>query len=187
MAVFSRNVGPVEIVHDGVSLGLTQGGGVLSARQDIFRSVADITGQTARGKYVIGEQVTFKAAITEATHEQLAKMLNVAVEGSTTKAVTMVTKVGLDLLDDVAILILKPIVAGVVSVTEADWITIPAASIQPMFEVPFQIAGQKVWGFEAEGHPVTAAMRATGGHLYNSGSPLYPVGALLRLGKASSV
>lgn len=187
MGVFSRNVGPVEMVHDGDSLGLTLGGAVLSARQDIFRSVADITGNTARGKYVIGEQVTVKAAITEATHEQIAKMLNVSVEGSTTKAVTMVTKVGLDLLDEVGILIMKPIVGGVVSVVEADWIYVPAASIQPTFEVPFQIAGQKAWGFEAEGHPVTAAMRASGGHLYNSGSPVYPLGALLRLGKATSV
>lgn len=187
MAVFSKNVGPVEIVFDGVSLGLTLGGTTLSSRQNIFRSVADATGTTARGKYVTGEEVMVRAAITEATHEQIAKIFGTTVTGSTTKAVTFKSQVGKDLLDDVAIMILKPIVEGVVSTTEADWIFIPAATITPAVELPMQIAGQKAWQFEGEGHPVLASHIATGGHLYNGGSPEYEEKDLVRFGKATSV
>lgn len=188
MSVFSKNVGPVEIVFNGTSLGLTLGGTVLSAKQNIFRPVADVTGTTARGKFVTGEEVMIKAAVTEATHEQIAAIFGTDVEGSTTKAVTFKSQVGKDLLADyVGLLILKPIVEGVVSTTEADWITVPAATLVPAVELPMQIAGQKAWAFEGEGHPVLAEHIATGGHLYNSGSPEYAVGDLVRFGKATSV
>lgn len=187
MAQFSVNVGPVEIVLGGVAIGLTLGGAELVAREEVFRAVADATGSTARGKFITGEQVLVRSAITEATHEQLAKIFGEEVEGSTTKAVTFMSKVGKDLLEDAAECILKPIVEGDVSTVEADWIYIPVATIVPDTQVPLQIAGQKAWRFEIEGHPVLAKHIATDGHLYNGGSPEYPEKALLRMGKATSV
>jgi hypothetical protein len=187
MAEFSKNVGPVEIVLDGTSLGLTLGGAELVATREVFRSIADATGNTARGKYVVGESVMVRTQITEATHAQLAKILGTTVDGSTTEAVTFKSAVGKDLLEDAAECILKPIVEGVVSTTEADWIYIPVASISPDFAVPIQIAGQKAWRFEIEGHPVKAEHIGSTGHLYNSGSPEYAVKDLLRMGKATSV
>ena len=187
MAQFSTNVDPVEIVKGAVAIGLTLGGANLVANRSAFRPVADITGDTARGKYITGEQVMVRGAITEATHEQLAKILAETVAGSTTKAVTMKSKVGLDLLANPEMVILKPIQGGVVSVVPADWIYVPVASIMANFDVPMQIAGQKAWAFEIEGHPVKAEHIASGGHLYNSGSPEFAVGDLLRLGKATSV
>jgi len=187
MAKFSKNVGPVEIIFDGVSLGLTLGGTQLTAEQAVFKPVADITGTNARGKFITGESVMVNAAITEATHAQIAKILGVEVEGSTTEAVTMVSRVGRDLLDDVALMILKPIVAGVISTIAADWIYVPAATIMARFNVDSNLTTQKAWAFEGEGHPVLAEHIANGGHLYNAGSPEYAVGDLLRFGKATSV
>lgn len=187
MGQFSVNVGPVEIVLGGDSVGLTLGGAELVAREDVFRAVADATGSTARGKYITGEQVLVRTAITEATHEHLAKIFGEEVEGSTTKAVTFKSKVGKDLLEDADLCILKPIVEGVVSTVEADWIYIPVATIVPDTQVPLQIAGQKAWRFEIEGHPVQAKHIATDGHLYNSGTPEFAERDLLRMGKATSV
>lgn len=187
MARFSKNVGPCDIVFGGTSLGLTLGGTNLVVEQAVFKPVADITGTNARGKVITGESVMVTAAITEATHEQIAKILGETVSGSTTKAVTLASQIGRDLLDSVALLILKPIVSGVVSTTEADWITIPAATIMAKFNVNANLTSQKAWAFEGEGHPVVASHIANGGHLYNSGSPLYEVGDLVRFGKATSV
>lgn len=187
MAKFSKNVGPCEIVFDGVSLGLTLGGTTLTAEQAVFKPVADVTGTNARGKVITGESVMITAAITEATHEQLAKIIGTTVDGSTTKAVTMKSQVGRDLLEDVALMVLKPIVRGVVSTVAADWIYVPAATVMAKFNVNQNLTTQRSWAFEGEGHPVLAEHIATTGHLYNAGSPEYEVGDLVRFGKATSV
>lgn len=187
MAKFSKNVGPCEITFNSVSLGLTLGGTKLTAEQSVFKPVADITGTNARGKVITGESVMVAAAITEITYAQMAAIIGTTVAGSTTQAVTMKSQVGRDLLDSVALMILKPIVNGVASAIAADWIYIPAATVMAKFNVDQNLTTQRGWAFEGEGHPVIAEHIATGGHLYNAGTPEYAVGDLVRFGKATSV
>lgn len=187
MAKFSKNVGPCEIIFDGVSLGLTLGGTKLVAEQSVFKTVADVTGTNARGKVITGESVMITAAITEITYAQMAAIIGTTVSGSTTKAVTMKSQVGRDLLDDVGLMVLKPIVNGVTSTVAADWIYVPAATVMAKFNVDQNLTSQRGWAFEGEGHPVIAEHIATGGHLYNAGTPEYAVGDLVRFGKATSV
>ena len=74
------------------------------------------------------------------------------------------------------------IVEGVVSTTASDWIYVPKASPRPVFELPFRLGEQKVWGFEFVAHQVLAADVASGGAL---ATETYAEGCLLRFGKAA--
>ena len=182
MAMFSKNVGPVEIVFNAVSIGLTQGGSKLAVTRDVAVTTADKTGKTSRAKIVTGHGVKVTGAITEATLVQLAAVIGGSVtEGATTDELKIKAQVGKDLLSEAKILILKPIVEGVTSTDEEDWITIPKATINPAFDVPFELENQKVWGFEFEGHPLTADDVASGA-TYDGGD--WAENDLLRLGKA---
>lgn len=186
MAVFSKNIGPCDPVYDGTSLGLTHGGISLVVEDLMAETKADVTGESPRGVYTTGRRVIVRSAVTEATIEQIAKLLNGTVTGTTTKGLVIKSQVGVDKVALAKELILKPIVDSVVSTTEADWIYILAAIINSNFDVPIQVANQRVWAFQAVGVPVNATMIASGGHLYNSGAPQYAVGDLIRFGKATT-
>ena len=182
MAMFSKNIGPCELVYDSTPLGLTKGGTTFTCTRSTVKTVADKTGETAREKLVTGDECLVKAAITEATLEQLAKIVGGTATGSTAKQLKLQNKVGTNLIDTAKTLTLKPLVAGAVDETAANWIVIPKATINPTFEVPFDLANQKVWGLEAEGHPLTADDVASGGTF---GDGTWEEGDIALLGKAS--
>ncbi len=180
--MFSKNIGPCDLVFDSTSLGLTKGGTIFYFTRNTAKTTADKTGETAREKLVIGEECMVKAAITEATLEQLAKIIGGTVSGTTTKQLKLNNSVGTNLIDGAKELILKPLAAGVVSANEADWIRIAKATINPNFEVPHDLQNQKVWAFEAEGHPLTADDVASGG---TWGDGTWAEGDIAIMGKAS--
>lgn len=184
MANLSLNVGPGSLILGGTSLGLTHGGIQLVITRATFDSKADVTGENARQRYVLGEEVKVTAKITEATLTQLAALTGGSLtEGSTEDQTVIKSLVGTLLANQE--LIIKPLEAGVLSTDESEWIHIPSASLNFNIDLPITIDAQRVWGFECMGHPVVASEIAAAGHLYNSGSPEYAVGDLVKLGKSN--
>lgn len=180
--MFSKDIGPVELTFGGTVLGNTRGGATLSYNEETTKTTIDKFGTTARAKMIIGQAVTISAAIGEATLAQLAKILGTTVTaGSTTDEVVLQNRVGENLLDSADTLIIKPIIEGTVSATEADWIYVPLATLTANFETPFELENQRAWAFTAEGHPVQAEHIASGGALNGEG---WSVNDLLRFGKA---
>ncbi len=178
----SYNIGPVQIELGGVSLGLIFGGATLRYEETVENTRADITGDNPRGIYVTGDMVEVTGAITEATLAQIAKITGGVHSSGTASQTDLAARVGTNLAASAAEAVLKPIVGSSVSVTAAEWTYIPACVVIPKLEVVGQYNGQKAWAFQAIGIPVTAAMIASGGHLYNSGSPKYAVNDLVRFG-----
>jgi len=166
--MFSKNLGPVVLDYGGTELGEVKGEANFKYVLTTVKSTVDKTGEMARAKVISGVECTVTAAISEATLEQLLAVCPGASlsSGTATKALSLQTPIGTDLVESAAILILKPIVDGIASVVAADWIYIPKASVLPVFDVPHKIEEQKVWNVEFEGHPVLAADVATGGALF---------------------
>lgn len=185
----AKNVGPCELYRGAdspVSMGLTFGGAKVAYDESIFESKADATGETPRTEHVTGQIAMADGAITESTAAQLAIILGVTETGSTTKEAKVVNRVGTDLMDAVELFSLRPIIGGVASAVEADWIIFPAATIKPKVSLDINSGAQKGWGFEIKGHFVSAAHLASGGHL-NSVAADWTAGDLIRFGKATSV
>jgi len=166
--MFSKNLGPVVLDYDGTVLGETKGGTNFKYTMSSVKSTADKTGEMARAKVISGVECTVTVGLTEPTLEQLLAVCPGASlsAGPTSKGLSLQSPIGTDVVESAAILILKPIVDGIASVTAADWIYIPKASVLPVFDVPHKIEEQKVWNVEFEGHPVLAADLATGGALF---------------------
>ena len=181
----SYNIGPVQIEHGGTNLGLIFGGATLKYDEQTEQTRADITGDNPRGIYVTGESVEISGAITEATLAQIAKIAGGVHSSGTTSQTDLAARVGTNLVTNAAECVLKPIVGSTVSTTASEWTYIPACVIIPKMEVVGQYNGQKAWAFLAMGVPVTAAMIASGGHLYNTGTPKYAVNDLVRFGLLS--
>ena len=163
--MWSKNVGPCVLDYTGAELGETVGGVVLNFSQLTFKSVADKTGSTARGKHVTGEECSVTASLTEVTKEILQKVITGSSlsTGPTKKRLTVKTNVGKDLVEDAGMLILKPIIERVASTDTDDWIYLPKASVAPEFDVPLTIDGQRAWKVVFEGHPLLADDVASGG------------------------
>jgi len=175
----NHNIGPATLVFDGVALGETYGGLVVSYRETTAKAMTDKTGETPREEVVTGQEGRITGALTEATLAQIAKLTGGTVDGT---GLEILNRIGKNLVADAAILIIKPIVEGVVSTTDTDWVYVPKASPRPVFELPFRLAEQKVWGFEFVAHPVLAADIASGGDLAGED---YSEGCLIRFGKSA--
>ena len=189
MAMFQDfPIGPAVLVYNGTELGETHGGASVSIDGESVSTYADKTGRVARFKVRVARQVMVKAALTEPTLEQLAKIFGATVtSGTKSSALTLKPGVGKDLTAAAKTLILKPIVDDKTSTDEADWIYIPKASIEAKCEVPYNYEAQRTWAFEAEAHPVLTTDIAESGFLYNSGSPEYSAGDLIRFGKQADL
>lgn len=185
MSMFqSFPIGPAVLTFDGTELGETHGGATVIIDQETVKTYADKTGRVARYKVRVGRQAMVKAALTEPTLEQMAKILGGTVTtGTVSSELVLKSGVGVDLTALAKTLIVKPIVNDAVSTNAADWIYLPKASLEAKCEVPFNYEAQRIWAFEAEAHPVLAADIADGGFLYNGGTPEYAEKDLIRFGK----
>ena len=165
----------------GINLGETLGGVTFSFKESAVVTKTDKTGETARAKYITGCECKVTGAITEAALTQIGI---IAGRAPSTTELLLKARVGANLIDDAAVVILKPIVEGVASTDEKGWIYIPKATVLPLFEVKHGLTegDQKAWAFEIEGHPVTADDIASGARLYGLG---WLVNDVARLGKAA--
>lgn len=168
MAGWTTDIGPCVIDYGGVELGETVGGCQFSFKESAIVTRIDKTGTLGRSKYINGLECKVTGAIGEATLAQLA-----AITGGTPTGTELVlqARVGTNLRDSAETAILKPIIAGVASTDNDEFIYIPVATIMAAFDVPHRLeeGAEKVWGFEIEGHPVTADDIASSGDLYGEG------------------
>lgn len=182
MAIFSKVVGPVEIWFDGSKLGDSYKTTNLRYNETYHSPTLAKTGQTKRGMYVIGEECTATGEIGEASLTQIASLMGASVTaGSTTDEVEITTRVGKDLMDNAGIVILKPIIARVVSAVAADWIYIPKGVIKVEFDVPIGIDDDRRFAYTIEGLPLTDDDIASGGGWDGEG---YAAGTIIRYGVA---
>jgi hypothetical protein len=179
---FSENIGPVEAVFDDISLGYIKDGAQFTFNESSATTTADITGETPREEIIIGVDCSVSFAITEATLEQLAEITGGTVEsGSTKDALALKARVGQNLVDLAATLILKPIIAGVATTDESKWIVIPKAAPRPEFQVNHSITDQRLWNVAFKGYPLTADDVASGGGWDGLG---YQANQVAKLGNA---
>ena len=163
MATDPLNIGPCQVEYDGTSIGLMKDGASVAYDEETVITTADVTGNTARKKIIIGQSLKVTGAVTEVTLAQIAAMLGATVvEGATKDEVRIVNRVGEDLIDSAAELVLKPVVQGVVSVATDEWFYVPKATLIPVLAVAYKFNEQKQWGFEFEGHPLLDADVASG-------------------------
>jgi len=146
----------------------TVGGAELTYTEEYATSKMDKTGNRARAKVVIGGECKVTGAAGEATIAQLASLTGQSADTGDTR-LGLGARTGTNLRDDAQVVILKPIIEGVVSVTDADWFVIPAATFEVNWAISFTVDGQRSYGFIIEGHPVTADEVATGGRIVDEG------------------
>lgn len=167
MAIFPNSMGPAELTYDGVVLGNTKGGINFRYSEETATATVDKTGDTPRAKVVTKAECMVTGALAESALSQLAKLVGGSVTGST--KLVLANRVGKDLVTAAKTLIIKPIVDGAATADTTKWVYIPKSSVVPKFEVTYNLADQKVWAFEFEGHPVTADDVASGGSLAGQG------------------
>ena len=183
--MFDRPIGPVQLLSGGVDLGLIMGGATLKYDETTVETKADITGDNARGIYVIGDIASITGAVTEVTLDQFAKMSGGVKSGTSTEQVLLSSRVGTDLRALAEEIILKPLVGRTPDANPETWTYMPSGVIVPKWDVNATYGTQRTWAIEITGSPVNAADIASGGHLYNSGSPVWAVGDTLKLGLAT--
>jgi hypothetical protein len=166
MAQFQNglDIGPCRLLIGTTVIGDTLGGIKIQHSLETKETKTDQKGRV--GKYVLDAIVTGVGALTQATLADLAVMFPWLDIDSHDTRLSFNSPIGTDLRDYAALATFKPIVNGVVSVTEGDWIRIPCAVFEPDIDLPMTTEDQKVFGFKFAGYPILAADIASGGHLY---------------------
>lgn len=169
----STDIGPCEVwagtsVAAAVKAFDTKGGLNLTFVEEYVKSTMDKTGNWARRKVVTGGESKATGAAGEATIAQLATLSGQAADAGGTR-LALKARAGTDLRASAKVYIYKPIIDGVVSTDDADWFYHPAGTMEVNWDVPFNVDGQRVYGFVIEGHPVTADEIASGGRLAGEG------------------
>jgi len=142
MAADIANVemGVCTVTFDDVDLGHTKGGCLVSYAPDVHKVTVDKYGSTPAKMILIGERLTVKVPLAEAT---LANIM-VAIPGSTdaTDAATIGRSSGFDLSTVAATLVLHPI-ANEASDRSEDVVLYKAVAVEQV-EIPFLFDGERV-------------------------------------------
>lgn len=179
MAKFFRPIGPCVIERDGVEIGHSAGGIKIAYEQQTASSKLDKTGDTERSEVVTGESFLVTGAIGEASLANLAAQIPGSDLNSGGTMLDVISAVGMDLRENASEFVFKPLVQGVKSSNTAEYVYVPAGTIKPKWDVSYTHNGDKVFGFEIKGHPVTAEEIASGGRL---AAKTYVEGQLFRMG-----
>jgi hypothetical protein len=171
--MFNKPIGPVEIWAGDTTAAAAKLFDVkesvnLKYEEEYAKSTMAKTGTSGRSKVVVGESCLVTGAAGEATIAQIAAIAGQAADSGNTR-LALLSRVGKDLRDSAKVFILKPIIGGVVTTDAAKWYVIPAGTIAPKFDLERSPAGQEQYGFEIEGHPLTAEEVASGGRLAGEG------------------
>ena len=112
--------------------------------RDSFR---DASGVNRHDRTIVGRSHELEVALTGTSLVQLASLIPGArlTTGPTTKKLIFGNPTGLSERDNAQQLLIKPIIAGVTSTDEEDWMDFPLAFPEPDFEVPFSVEDQKVF------------------------------------------
>lgn len=147
-----RELGPCQVIYDGVDLGSTSGGVTFRYTEDSKPVKEDQKGSANVDEISVGASVCeVEMALTRSTLTQLAKIIG----GNTLEStkLTGLNKVGVSMYDNSALLTLKPIVNNVASAIAADWLNIPHAYPKVDMEVVFDSENQRVYKTLFKGFP----------------------------------
>lgn len=116
--------------------------------------------------------------------ESSLAVLGAMLPGGTVTGDELIVKnaVGKDMRELAKTLIIKPLDSDAVVADEKQWLHLALATPIPEFEWTYDAESQRVAKVLFDAYPVDAADIAVGGELYNSGSPLWPVGGLWSVG-----
>ena len=137
------DLGPCVLDYKGSELGRTFGGVIFRSTPEDVEVKEDQVGIDAVDKIFVGRVVTVEAMLTRM---QLAE-LSAIMPGSTMSSGVAVVKsnVGSKQYANSGILILKPVVDGVTSVTPGEWITMPKAFPKEDYEIQYDNENQRVY------------------------------------------
>lgn len=155
MGAIWKDIGPCEVSFDGTVLGKsvandeggTHGGCRFRINQEARSSFRDKTGTMPYDQIVVGTTVEVMANLTGMSVEQFAEILPGATlsTGPTKKRIDIKSAVGRSMRDNAKELILKPIVDGVATTDEQQWITLSKAHPLPDIDLAFDMENQRVW------------------------------------------
>jgi hypothetical protein len=147
----SMNIGPCEVTFGNVVLGDTKGGATFNYKMSTADTVADRTGTTARQRIITGVDCNVECDLTEMTVAQLKAIIPASEDND--DGLEIYNNVGVDLVASAEKLLLKPIVAGVVSTDQDEWVCLPKASCTATLGVSFKLDEQRVYKVTFTAHP----------------------------------
>lgn len=138
--------GPCEVIWNygesgAMLLGSTLGGVTLNMETEVSDINEDQEGTAAVDAIHTGSTVTLEATFTRSSLEQIAEMLNTAVEDG--QIVPIENQIGCDMYDEAKAIVLKPLCGNVVSDDPAEWIHLYRCYPIPGFELPFDVDTQR--------------------------------------------
>jgi hypothetical protein len=142
MAGVLRDLGPCSITYNSVVLGETFGDVVARYKMESKSIKEDSKGVAEVDAILVGATLEIEVPLSRTTLAQLQKV----IPGSTISAAKLDVNspVGISLYDIAAILILKPIVAGVAG-PNTTWITVAKAAPMVDLEIVYNNEGQRVF------------------------------------------
>lgn len=149
------DIGPCEVNWNSTVIGKTvanpdggtHGGTRIRLSTENRPAMRDAVGAQPYDIFITGRMLEIESNLTGLSLEQLAAMIPGASlsTGPTKKQLKLGNPVGMSLRAASEELILKPIVSGVVSTDEEDWINVPLAYPLPDFDFAFNLEDQKVY------------------------------------------
>lgn len=125
MGMAVRDLGPCELIFNSVSLGSTNGN-TFKFSEEVLDVMDDRFGSTPVDQLVGGNSCSLETELTRSTLAQLENVLDGGAVATT--KLTVSSNVGASKRATAKTLIIKPIVGGVTSTTESEWLTIFIAS-----------------------------------------------------------
>jgi len=137
------DLGPCAVIFDGVDLGATQGGVIFRHTEQSKPVNEDQKGATDVDGIKVGATCSIEVPLTRSALGQLAKVVGASSYTGTKMKVRVA--VGISLLANAKQLILKPVVNGVTSTTQANWLTVAKAYAKVDFELAYNNEGQRIY------------------------------------------
>ncbi len=155
MADSNYALGPCQIEYGGEDLGKTNGGITLTVEETFASLTTDQDGESPVDERITGTTVTVEGALAEITLDNIATLYKTSVVGTEGSAQKVVIKpnVGTSILDNSAVMILKPYVQGVVTTDANKWITLHKAGFKATASMSFNASDQRTVAFTATGYP----------------------------------
>lgn len=147
-----RDLGPCEILFNSVSLGKTKGGVKFRYTEESKPVNEDQAGVSNVDEISAG----YSACEVEVPLSRSSlTTLSTVLKGATLQGnkLSVYNHVGESMYDNAAQLTIKPIVNGVASTSEADWLIIPKAAPKSDFEIIFDSDNQRIYKTLFKGFP----------------------------------
>jgi hypothetical protein len=137
------DLGPCDVIFNGSSLGATFGGVILRSEAIAQGIKEDAQGETDVDRVFTGRNVSVEVPLTRVGFATLQKVIANSAGGVTNVVVS--NPVGLAEYDNAKAMILKPVIDGVVSVTESQWLYLYKVHAEENSELSWDNSKQRVF------------------------------------------